>query len=98
MLPEVLPQVKATLKEMAPMGLREPQSKIRNSVAAIISAIAHWDWPEHWPNLFELMIGMLRDETVSWLSTLIGSQRFLFALYLDCFSKIRFCGLFYYRV
>lgn len=24
-----------------------------------MSAIAHWDWPEAWPQLFNLLMGML---------------------------------------
>lgn len=34
-------------------------SKVRSSVAYAVSAIAHWDWPEAWPQLFNLLMEML---------------------------------------
>lgn len=41
------------------MGLQEPMSKVRTSVAYAVSAIAHWDWPESWPELFQLLMEAL---------------------------------------
>lgn len=32
---------------------------MRSSVAYAVSAIAHWDWPEAWPELFNLLMEML---------------------------------------
>lgn len=32
---------------------------MRSSVAYAISAIAHWDWPEAWPDLFGLLMMMI---------------------------------------
>ena len=32
---------------------------MRSSVAYAVSAIAHWDWPEAWPQLFTLLMDML---------------------------------------
>jgi hypothetical protein len=29
---------------------------VRNSVAFSLSAIAHWDWPDHWPQLFDILM------------------------------------------
>ncbi|ODM92754.1 Importin-9 [Orchesella cincta] len=60
--PEPNEQVKAALREMAPVGLTYHESKIRNSVAAIISSIAHWDWPEQWPSLFDSLMKLLQLE------------------------------------
>lgn len=62
--PEPSDQVKATLREMAPVGLTYHESKIRNSIAAIITSIAHWDWPEQWPALFDTLMGLLQTENV----------------------------------
>lgn len=53
------PQAKAAIRELLPGGLREAISKVRSSVAYAISAIAHWDWPEAWPQLFTLLMEML---------------------------------------
>lgn len=44
------------------MGLKESISKVRNTVAFSLSAIAHWDWPDHWPQLFDLLMAALKDE------------------------------------
>lgn len=52
-------QAKAVIRELLPGGLRESISKVRSSVAYAISAIAHWDWPEAWPQLFSLLMEML---------------------------------------
>uniref|UniRef100_A0A3B5PRW3 Importin 9 n=1 Tax=Xiphophorus maculatus TaxID=8083 RepID=A0A3B5PRW3_XIPMA len=52
-------QAKAAIRELLPSGLRESISKVRSSVAYAVSAIAHWDWPEAWPQLFTLLMEML---------------------------------------
>lgn len=52
-------QAKAAIRELLPNGLRESISKVRSSVAYAVSAIAHWDWPEAWPQLFTLLMEML---------------------------------------
>lgn len=55
----VVIQAKAVIRELLPGGLRESISKVRSSVAYAVSAIAHWDWPEAWPQLFSLLMEML---------------------------------------
>uniref|UniRef100_A0A672H6L8 Importin N-terminal domain-containing protein n=1 Tax=Salarias fasciatus TaxID=181472 RepID=A0A672H6L8_SALFA len=57
--PETTDQAKAAIRELLPNGLRESISKVRSSVAYAVSAIAHWDWPEAWPQLFTLLMEML---------------------------------------
>lgn len=52
-------QAKIVIRELLPNGLRESISKVRSSVAYAVSAIAHWDWPEAWPQLFSLLMEML---------------------------------------
>lgn len=59
------PQAKAAIRELLPSGLREAISKVRSSVAYAVSAIAHWDWPEAWPQLFTLLMEMLVSGDVS---------------------------------
>uniref|UniRef100_A0A8C7ZPS0 Importin 9 n=1 Tax=Oryzias sinensis TaxID=183150 RepID=A0A8C7ZPS0_9TELE len=56
---------KAAIRELLPSGLRESISKVRSSVAYAVSAIAHWDWPEAWPQLFTLLMEMLISGDVS---------------------------------
>uniref|UniRef100_A0A8C4ZAW4 Importin 9 n=1 Tax=Gadus morhua TaxID=8049 RepID=A0A8C4ZAW4_GADMO len=57
--PETSDRAKAAIRELLPGGLREAISKVRSSVAYAVSAIAHWDWPEAWPQLFNLLMEML---------------------------------------
>uniref|UniRef100_A0A8C4RWG7 Importin 9 n=1 Tax=Erpetoichthys calabaricus TaxID=27687 RepID=A0A8C4RWG7_ERPCA len=57
--PETTDRAKSAIRELLPNGLRESISKVRSSVAYAISAIAHWDWPEAWPQLFSLLMEML---------------------------------------
>uniref|UniRef100_A0A673A767 Importin N-terminal domain-containing protein n=1 Tax=Sphaeramia orbicularis TaxID=375764 RepID=A0A673A767_9TELE len=57
--PETTDQAKAAIRGLLPGGLRESISKVRSSVAYAVSAIAHWDWPEAWPQLFTLLMEML---------------------------------------
>ncbi|XP_029288165.1 LOW QUALITY PROTEIN: importin-9 [Cottoperca gobio] len=57
--PETSDQAKAAIRVLLPSGLREAISKVRSSVAYAVSAIAHWDWPEAWPQLLTLLMEML---------------------------------------
>uniref|UniRef100_A0A8C0HCS8 Importin 9 n=1 Tax=Chelonoidis abingdonii TaxID=106734 RepID=A0A8C0HCS8_CHEAB len=57
--PETTERAKVAIRALLPNGLRESISKVRSSVAYAVSAIAHWDWPEAWPQLFNLLMEML---------------------------------------
>ena len=35
--------------------------QVRNSVAYTISTIASWDWPDSWPELFEVLMNLLKE-------------------------------------
>ena len=50
--PEIDAQIKLRVKELLPIGINDTNSKIRKSVAFAIASLAHWDWPEQWPQLF----------------------------------------------
>ena len=54
--PETTDLAKCAIKQMLPLGLKDPSSKIRATIAYAISAIAHWDWPENWADLFPLIM------------------------------------------
>ncbi|XP_033214886.1 importin-9 [Belonocnema kinseyi] len=60
--PEIKQATKEKIKELLPVGLRESISKVRTAVAYAISAIAHWDWPENWPGLFDILVSCLSRE------------------------------------
>ncbi|XP_031423786.1 importin-9 [Clupea harengus] len=63
--PETTDRAKVAIRELLPAGLREAISKVRSSVAYAVSAIAHWDWPEAWPQLFTLLMDMLMSGDVN---------------------------------
>jgi importin-9 len=54
--PEMEQQFKIKIKQILPLGLADQESKIRITVAHAIATIAHWDWPEQWPELFPTLI------------------------------------------
>lgn len=75
------PQAKAAIRELLPNGLRESISKVRSSVAYAVSAIAHWDWPEAWPELFNLLMEMLVSGD---LNAVHGAMRVLTGMWGLC--------------
>lgn len=52
---------------------------MRSSVAYAVSAIAHWDWPEAWPELFNLLMEMLVSGD---LNAVHGAMRVLTGVYI----------------
>lgn len=60
--PETGLQAKQAIRQMLPMGLKESISKVRNTVAFSLAAIAHWDWPDHWPQLFDILIEAMKAD------------------------------------
>ena len=54
-------QAKSSIRKMLPLGLKDSHSKVRSSVAYAISAIAYWDWPDAWPDLFNILMEALRS-------------------------------------
>jgi len=60
--PETTAAAKQAIRNMLPLGLKESISKVRNTVAFSLAGIAHWDWPDHWPQLFDVLMEALRAE------------------------------------
>lgn len=61
--PETNDTAKMAVRQMLPLGLSDPEHKIRTGIAYAISTIASWDWPEDWPGLFDcLMQGLSSGE------------------------------------
>ena len=68
----LLPQAKSLIRQLLPQGLGDKQSRVRAAVVSImilhytvtmvmrqayaISAIARWDWPDEWPDLFNQLV------------------------------------------
>ncbi len=68
--PEIDGQVKLRVKELLPLGLNDPASKIRTTVAFAIASLASWDWPEHWPALWpQLMVCLNGGSSIAAPST-----------------------------
>ncbi|XP_046405689.1 importin-9 [Ischnura elegans] len=59
--PEIPGSLKEDIKHILPLGLKEPVSKIRNSVAHTIFTVAWYDWPEQWHNLIESLLAHLSN-------------------------------------
>jgi len=74
-------QAKADIRRLLPVGLREPVRRVRVSVAYAVSAIAHWDWPEAWPELFDVLMEALAsgspDAIHGAMRVLTGQKTFL---------------------
>ena len=75
--PEASPQTKATIRAILPHGLKESISKVRSSVAYCISCIAHWDWPDEWPELFNILTTALRGNDAQTPFLVHGAVRVL---------------------
>jgi hypothetical protein len=58
-------QAKKEIRRILPHGLGESISKVRSSVAYAVSAIAHWDWPEEWPDLLKILMDSLTNGDVN---------------------------------
>lgn len=48
------------MREIIVTGLADPESKIRVVSAYVVSKIAHDDFPEDWPNLFDILLSYLK--------------------------------------
>ena len=57
--PEINDAIKQQIKLILPSGLADQSSKIRSIVAYSVATIAHWDWPELWPELFGILLSAL---------------------------------------
>ncbi|GAB6022996.1 Importin 9 [Chamberlinius hualienensis] len=78
--PEVAENVKVMIRQILPLGLKEQVSRIRSSAAYAIAAIAQWDWPESWPNLYDIIINFLKCDDAN---TVHGAMRALTELSRD---------------
>ncbi|TPX69623.1 hypothetical protein SpCBS45565_g02263 [Spizellomyces sp. 'palustris'] len=58
--PEPPIEVKAAVKSMILPGIRDSNKRMRVLIAYVVSRIAHFDWPESWPDLFETLLADIR--------------------------------------
>lgn len=52
-----------SLKETLPLGLSDPDSKVRTAIGMSIAGIAKWDFPHQWPGLLESLLGNIKHRT-----------------------------------
>ena len=83
--------MKDEIRKILPHCLRDPQSKVRSTVAYAISAIASLDWPEQWGCLFdELMAALSSGES----DLVHGAMRVLSGTYdghcliAECYCRV----------
>ncbi|KAI7859526.1 armadillo-type protein [Circinella umbellata] len=62
--PEPSPECKNAIREIIVLGLGDRESKIRVVSAYVVSKIAHDDFPEDWPNLFDVLVSYLKSNSV----------------------------------
>lgn len=58
--PEPTPEVKASIRMALMQTMLDDLKEVRASSAFAVATIAENDWPEEWPNLFDLMISALQ--------------------------------------
>lgn len=57
--PEVDLAVKARVRDLLPLGLNDPSSKLRTQVSVSMALIGTYDWPEPWSQLFDILVAAL---------------------------------------
>ncbi|KAG0068374.1 hypothetical protein BGZ89_004825 [Linnemannia elongata] len=72
--PEPSPEIKAVVRGQILTGLSDPTNRIRASCAFVVSKIAHLDWPDSWPELFDVLLGHLKTGSADEVH---GSMRVL---------------------
>ena len=75
----VTPEAKIAIKSILPEGLYDPNSKIRSVVAYSISNIASHDWPNEWPELFDIIVKCLAGDE----NSVHGAMKVLVEFTLD---------------
>ncbi|KAJ3178224.1 Importin 9 [Geranomyces variabilis] len=55
-------EVKRHIRASILKGISDPIKQIRVLIAYVVAKIAHFDWPEAWPNLFEVILEGLRGD------------------------------------
>lgn len=59
---EISTQTKEVVRAQITYGLKDSSSKSRIAIAYVISKIAHFDWPEVWPTLFDELMSCLNSK------------------------------------
>ncbi|KAF9103924.1 hypothetical protein BGX29_002731 [Mortierella sp. GBA35] len=72
--PEPPAEIKTMVRGQILTGLSDPTNRIRSSCAFVVTKIAHLDWPDSWPELFDVLLGHLKTGSADEVH---GSMRVL---------------------
>ncbi|GFQ01727.1 importin-9 [Phtheirospermum japonicum] len=84
--PAVLSNEKASIRGLLIASLDDPSKKICTAVSVALSTIAHYDWPDEWPELLPFLLNLINDQTK--LNAAHGALRCLSLLSSDMDDKM----------
>ncbi|XP_043701110.1 importin-9 isoform X2 [Telopea speciosissima] len=61
--PVVSSDEKAVIRQLLLFSLDDPHGKICTAVGMAVASIAHYDWPEEWPDLLPFLLKLIGDLT-----------------------------------
>ncbi|XP_042485263.1 uncharacterized protein LOC122065530 [Macadamia integrifolia] len=61
--PVVSSDEKAVVRQLLLFSLDDPHGKICTAVGMAVASIAHYDWPEEWPDLLPFLLKLIGDPT-----------------------------------
>ncbi|KAM7468419.1 hypothetical protein LguiB_015981 [Lonicera macranthoides] len=79
--PVVSSDEKATIRRLLLLSLDDSHRKICTAVSMVVASIAHYDWPEDWPDLLPVLIKLINDP--SNMNAVNGALRCLALLSAD---------------
>ncbi|KAJ3299144.1 Importin 9 [Borealophlyctis nickersoniae] len=85
--PEPPEEIKARIRDALVTGITDPLNKIRVAVAYVVAKIATLDWPEAWPNLFDVLMANLKSSNSDHVH---GAMRVLSELARDSLAEQQF--------
>ncbi|KAK2705088.1 hypothetical protein QYM36_017210, partial [Artemia franciscana] len=75
--PEPSEESKVTIRRLLVIGLKEPDTKVKNAIAYALANVAKWDWPDDWPDLLDILLMYIKTENPDLVD---GSMRVLLEL------------------
>lgn len=83
--PIVASDEKEVIRRLLLLCLDDSQKKICTAVSMAVASIAHYDWPEDWPELLPFLMKLINDQTK--LNGVLGALRCLALLSADIDDK-----------
>lgn len=54
--------LQATIRNLLLLSLDDSHRKICTAVSMAVASIAHYDWPEDWPDLLPFLLKLINDQ------------------------------------